>query len=76
MSASQRFQKHYFYRKSIRGHVVCPLYRGCPLFGESAIRSFTVFANLAIIIYRLCKQHAPVGGIDTYLYLHTCTTLC
>ena len=22
--------------------MICPLYRGCPLFGESAIRGFTV----------------------------------
>ena len=26
-----------------RGRKICPLYRGCPLFGESAIRDFTVF---------------------------------
>ena len=33
---------YYFYRKSNRGHRICPLYRGGPLFGESAIRGFTV----------------------------------
>ena len=33
---------HYFYRKSNRGHEICPLYRGCPPFGESVIRGFTV----------------------------------
>ena len=44
MSASQRFQMYYFYRKSNQGHGICPLYRGGPLFGESAIRGFTVIA--------------------------------
>ena len=33
---------YYFYRKSNRGHGICPLYRGCPPFGESVIRGFTV----------------------------------
>ncbi len=33
---------YYFYGKSNRGHGICPLYRGCPLLGESVIRSFTV----------------------------------
>ena len=28
--------------KSIGGHKICQLYRSCPLFGESAIRGFTV----------------------------------
>ena len=26
---------YYFYRKSNRGHRICPLYRGCLLLGES-----------------------------------------
>ena len=30
------------YGKSNRGHGICPLYRGCPLFEESVIRGFTV----------------------------------
>ena len=33
---------YYFYRKSNRGHGICPLYTGCPPFGESVIRAFTV----------------------------------
>ena len=33
---------YYFYRKSNRGHGICLLYRGCPPFGESIIRGFTV----------------------------------
>ena len=33
---------YYFYRKSNRGHGICPLYRGCPPFRESIIRGFTV----------------------------------
>ena len=32
---------YYFYRKSNRGHEICPLYRGCLPFGES-VRGFTV----------------------------------
>ena len=32
---------YYFYRKSNWGHGICPLYRGCPPFGESVIRGFT-----------------------------------
>ena len=34
---------YYFYRKSNRGHRICLLYRGCPPFGESVIRGFTVY---------------------------------
>ena len=30
------------YGKINRGQVSCPLYRGCPLFGGSIIRGFTV----------------------------------
>ena len=37
---------NYFYRKSNRGHGICPLYRGCPPFGESVIRGFTVYIIL------------------------------
>ena len=33
---------HYLYGSINRGHAICPLYGGCPLFGESAIRGFTV----------------------------------
>ena len=46
VSASQRFQMYYFYGKSNWGHGICPLYRGCPPFGESVIRGFTVLALL------------------------------
>ena len=34
---------YYLYGKINRGHSICPLYGGRPLFGESAIRGFTVF---------------------------------
>ena len=34
---------YYFYRKSNQGHGICLLYRGCPPFGESVIRDFTVY---------------------------------
>ena len=40
---------YYFYTKSNQGHGFCPLYRGCPPFGESVIRGFTV-------------QHKPMIG--------------
>ena len=42
LSATRRFQMHYIYGKINRGHGICPLYRGCPLLGESVIRGFTV----------------------------------
>ena len=40
---------YYFYRKSNRGHGICPLYRGCPPFGESVIRGFTVCTCIIIL---------------------------
>ena len=33
---------YYFYGKINRGQASRPLYRGCPLFGGSVIRGFTV----------------------------------
>ena len=39
---------YYFYRKSNRGHEICPLYRGCLPFRGSVIRGFTV---IIIIMY-------------------------
>ena len=37
---------YYFYRKSNQGHGIFPLYRGCPPFGESVIRGFTVYPTV------------------------------
>ena len=37
---------YYLYGKINRGHSICPLYGGRPLFGESAIRGFTVCGSL------------------------------
>ena len=34
---------YYFYGKINRGQASRPLYRGCPLFGGSVIRGFTVY---------------------------------
>ena len=34
-----------FYGKINRGQVSRPLYRGCPLFGGSVIRGFTVYSS-------------------------------
>ena len=41
---------YYFYGKINRGQASRPLYRGCPLFGGSVIRGFTVYI---IIIQKL-----------------------
>ena len=46
MSASRRFQMYYLYGKINWGHRICPLYRGCPLFGVSANRGFTVVIDI------------------------------
>ena len=32
--------------RAIGGHEICPLYRGCPPFGESIIRGFTVYISI------------------------------
>ena len=48
MSASRRFEMYYFYGKINRGQASRPLYRGCPLFGGSVIRGFTVFASISV----------------------------
>ena len=45
VSASRRFQMYYFYRKCNWMHGICWLYRGCPPFGESVTRGFTVPHN-------------------------------
>ena len=37
-----------FYGKINQGQVICPLYRGCPLFGLSVIRCFTVYCREAV----------------------------
>ena len=34
--------RNVFYGKINQGQVICPLYRGCLLLGESVIRGFTV----------------------------------
>ena len=41
--SSRRFIYTVSIGKSIGGHELCPLYRGCPLFGGSVIRGFTVY---------------------------------
>ena len=45
---SRRFE---FYGKINRGQVICPLYRGCPLFGGSVIRGFTVFSFVVLNVF-------------------------
>ena len=44
---------YYFYRKSNRGHEICPLYRGCLLLRESAIRGFTA---IMVIVPATCDN--------------------
>ena len=69
---------YYFYGKSNRGHGICPLYRSCPLFGESVIRGFTVYAytlaqflideflkkflKLSRITIKLCELECKIGS--------------
>ena len=52
------------YREVNRGHELCPLYRGCPLFGGSVIRGFTVpplstctVITVCIYVGHACKHH-------------------
>ena len=53
---------YYFYRKSNQGHGICPLYRGCPPFGESVIRGFTVH------VFHLCyKLRQPSDIVPKYI---------
>ena len=49
VSASQKFQMYYFYKKSNRGHGFCPLYRGCPPFRESVIRGSLYWMQTSFI---------------------------
>ena len=50
--------------ESIKGHGICLLYGGCPLFGDSVIRGFTVLCIHKLIIHALtftwCVFHAVV----------------
>ena len=53
--------------KSIGGRKICPLYRGCPLFGESAIRGFTVFSVPHVVQW--FKQAGKKGTIPNSMKL-------
>ena len=73
---------YYFYRKRNRGHGICPLYRGCPLFGESVIRGFTVLYLLQCCQYSLIKLYSlgsielePLGALYLGLSLKCCTNI-
>ena len=50
---------YYLYGKINRGHAICPLYGGCPLFGESAIRGFTVrtFSSIVCNLFHVMLQY-------------------
>ena len=58
---------YYFYGKSNRGHGICLLYRGCPPFGESVIRGFTVYVHVQYIIGSI--QCAIALDLSSYLLL-------
>ena len=58
---------YYFYRKSNRGHGICPLYRGCPPFGESIIRGFTVCLGDYCSEERLVLDVWPYQTMEFYL---------
>ena len=49
---------YYLYGKINRGHGICPLYGGCPLLGESAIRGFTVIHEIYTYTTMKDKQDA------------------
>ena len=52
---------HYLYGSINQGHAICPLYGGCPLFGESAIRGFTVVPshnNITTDVNAPGREHA------------------
>ena len=49
---------YYFYRKSNWGHGICPLYRGCPPYGESVIRGFTILHNIMTVCVCVCVSLA------------------
>ena len=50
---------YWFYGKINRGQATRPLYRGCPLFGGSVIRGFTVYDKMA---YSGHQQYIRMGG--------------
>ena len=51
---------YYFYRKSNRGHGICPLYRGCLPFGESVIRGFTLLVFLLKPIFQWVRLYSRI----------------
>ena len=46
LSVSQRLKMYCFYGRVNRGHVACPLYRGCPYLGVSVMGGSTVPVSL------------------------------
>ena len=64
VSSLWKFQMYYFYRKSNQGHGICPLYRGCPRFGESVIRGFTIICPW--LMYNLISSNCYYCAIIQY----------
>ena len=58
------------YREVNRGQELCPMYRGCPLFGGSVIRGFTVYRVRdpisATIYYRTRLQNLCITGTAAF----------
>ena len=50
-----------FYGKSNRGYGICPLYRGCPPFGESVIRSLPTEQILFLCAVVMSVRLSPSG---------------
>ena len=73
VSGSRRFQMYYLYGKINRGHRICPLYRGCPLFRVSANRGFTeiivCFLTFVYIYICMSTQHLSKCTFNVYLLI-------
>ena len=76
VSTSRWFQMYCFNRKSNWGHGICPLYRGCPPFGESVTRGFSVLIICVVLVCNL-YQYLLVIHVSTFdLYYCSNFPLC
>ena len=68
---------HYLYGRINRGHGICPLYGGCPLFGESAInRGFTVYSRGFCTLVLDCSIKGLVVCCVTVIILFVVSCQC
>ena len=66
---------YYLYGKINRGHGICPLYGGCPLLGESAIRGFTVYLRMLserADTHPDRENNFALSEVSTILYIYEC----